>query len=160
MRGLNGKVLRALGFALVVLFASVAAHAQTPAGTWQPVKTPAPFSPGTALVLTDGTIMVEDYGPSQGGSSNWWSLTPDNTGSYVNGTWTPRASMQASYGPLYFASAVLDDGRYTWDGGLGTTWSNIPSQDLTVVVLTQRAADETGMPAVCDDVLSAARSTH
>jgi hypothetical protein len=25
---------------------------------------------------------------------------------------------------------------------------NIPSQDLTIVVLTQRAADETGMPAV------------
>jgi hypothetical protein len=27
------------------------------------------------------------------------------------------------------------------------------------VVLTQRAADETGMPAVCDDVLSAARGS-
>jgi hypothetical protein len=34
----------------------------------------------------------------------------------------------------------------------------VPSQDLTVVVLTQRAADDTGMPAVCDDVLSAARN--
>jgi hypothetical protein len=33
----------------------------------------------------------------------------------------------------------------------------VPSQDLTVVVLTQRAADETGMPAVCDGVLAAAR---
>jgi CubicO group peptidase (beta-lactamase class C family) len=52
--------------------------------------------------------------------------------------------------------SVLDDGRYSWDGGLGTAWSNVPSQDLTVVVLTQRAADETGMPAVCDDVLAAA----
>jgi CubicO group peptidase (beta-lactamase class C family) len=48
-------------------------------------------------------------------------------------------------------------GRYTWDGGFGTTWSNVPSQDLTVVVLTQRAADENGMPAVCDDVLKVAR---
>jgi CubicO group peptidase (beta-lactamase class C family) len=57
-----------------------------------------------------------------------------------------------------YGVSVLDDGRYTWDGGLGTTWSNVPSQDLTVVVLTQRAADDTGMPAVCDDVLSAARA--
>ncbi len=57
-----------------------------------------------------------------------------------------------------YGVSVLGDGRYTWDGGLGTTWSNIPSQDLTVVVLTQRAADETGMPAVCNDVLSAART--
>jgi hypothetical protein len=29
---------------------------------------------------------------------------------------------------------------------------------MTVVVLTQRAVDETGMPAVCDEVLAAARS--
>ena len=57
-----------------------------------------------------------------------------------------------------YGLSVLDDGRCTWEGGLGTAWSNMPSQDLTVVVLTQRAAGETGMPAVCDDVLSAART--
>jgi CubicO group peptidase (beta-lactamase class C family) len=57
-----------------------------------------------------------------------------------------------------YGLSILDDGRYTWEGGLGTAWSNIPSQDLTVVVLTQRAVDETGMPAVCDDVLTAARA--
>lgn len=55
--------------------------------------------------------------------------------------------------------SVLDDGRYTWEGGLGTAWSNMPSRDLTVVVLTQRSADETGMPSVCDEVLAAARAT-
>ena len=55
-----------------------------------------------------------------------------------------------------YGVSVLDDGRYTWEGGLGTAWSNVPSQDLTVVVLTQRAADETGMPAVCNGVLAAA----
>lgn len=57
-----------------------------------------------------------------------------------------------------YGLSVLADGRYTWEGGLGTAWSNVPSEDLTVVVLTQRAADETGMPAVCDDVLAAART--
>jgi CubicO group peptidase (beta-lactamase class C family) len=58
-----------------------------------------------------------------------------------------------------YGLSVLDDGRCTWEGGFGTAWSNVPSQDLTVVVLTQRAVDETGMPAVCDDVLSASRAT-
>jgi CubicO group peptidase (beta-lactamase class C family) len=58
-----------------------------------------------------------------------------------------------------YGLSVLDDGRYTWEGGLGTAWSNLPSRDLTVVVLTQRAADETGLPAVCDDVLAAALGT-
>ncbi len=58
-----------------------------------------------------------------------------------------------------YGVSVLDDGRYTWEGGLGTTWSNVPEQDLTVVVLTQRAADETGMPAVCEEVLRTAASS-
>jgi CubicO group peptidase (beta-lactamase class C family) len=57
-----------------------------------------------------------------------------------------------------YGLSVLDDGRCTGEGGLGTAWSIVPAQDLTVVVLTQRAADETGMPAVCDDVLAAARA--
>ena len=58
-----------------------------------------------------------------------------------------------------YGVSVLADGSYTWEGGLGTTWVNVPDQDLTVVVLTQRAADETGIPAVCDEVLAAARAT-
>lgn len=58
-----------------------------------------------------------------------------------------------------YGLSVLGDGRYAWEGGYGTTWSNVPSLDLTVVVLTQRAADEAGIPAVCDDVLAAARVT-
>jgi CubicO group peptidase (beta-lactamase class C family) len=57
-----------------------------------------------------------------------------------------------------YGVSIFDDGRYGWEGGLGTTWSNVPSQDLTVVVLTQRAADQTGMPAVCEDVVTAARA--
>jgi CubicO group peptidase (beta-lactamase class C family) len=61
-----------------------------------------------------------------------------------------------------YGVSVLDDGRYSWDGGFGTTWSNVPSQDLTVVVLTQRASDETGLAAraVCADVLAAARAAR
>jgi CubicO group peptidase (beta-lactamase class C family) len=56
-----------------------------------------------------------------------------------------------------YGLSVLDDGRYSWEGGSGTAWSNVPAQDLTVVVLTQRAVDETGPPAVWEDVLTAAR---
>ena len=58
-----------------------------------------------------------------------------------------------------YGLSVLDDGRYTWEGGSGTAWSNVPAQDLTVVVLTQRAVDETGPPAVCYDVPAAARAS-
>ena len=57
-----------------------------------------------------------------------------------------------------YGMSVLDDGSYGWDGGQGTRWLNVPEQDLVVVVLTQRAADETGMPAVCEAVVEAART--
>lgn len=50
---------------------------------------------------------------------------------------------------------TLDDGHYTWDGGFGTTWSNVLSEGLTVVVLTQRAAHPSSWPAVFSDVLAA-----
>jgi hypothetical protein len=47
---------------------------------------------------------------------------------------------------------------YSWEGGSGTAWSNIPDQDLTVVVLTQGAVDETGLPTVCEEVLAEVRA--
>ena len=58
-----------------------------------------------------------------------------------------------------YGVSVLADGGYAWEGGLGTTWVNVPDRDLTVVVLTQRAADQTGLPAVCEDVLRAAATS-
>ena len=44
-------------------------------------------------------------------------LTPDNTGSYVNGTWSQLASLPSNYAPLYYGSAVLPDGRVIFEGG-------------------------------------------
>jgi hypothetical protein len=62
--------------------------------------------------LTDGTVMAQG-----GGDSDWWRLTPDITGSYVNGTWTRLATLPAGYVPDAFASAVLADGRLVIIGG-------------------------------------------
>jgi hypothetical protein len=71
-----------------------------------------PNGAGIGFLLTDGTVMF------QGGScSDWWKLTPDNFGSYVKGKWKQVASLPAGYSPLYFASAVLADGRLVIEGG-------------------------------------------
>ena len=51
------------------------------------------------------------------GCQDWWKLTPDEFGSYVNGTWTQLASLPDGYSPLYHASAVLPDGRVIIEGG-------------------------------------------
>ncbi|MGD0798642.1 MAG: Ig-like domain repeat protein, partial [Acidobacteriaceae bacterium] len=62
--------------------------------------------------MTDGTVMVQGSG-----SAAWVKLTPDQFGSYVNGTWSTVASLPAGYAPLYYASAVLADGRLVVIGG-------------------------------------------
>jgi hypothetical protein len=63
--------------------------------------------------MTDGTVIAKDGSCS----GDWYKLTPDNTGSYINGTWSQIASMQAGYGPLGFGSGVLPDGRVIVEGG-------------------------------------------
>ena len=68
--------------------------------------------PGNPILLTDGTVMLADNG-----CQDWWKLTPDEFGSYVNGTWTQLASLPDGYSPLYHSSAVLPDGRLIIEGG-------------------------------------------
>ncbi len=85
---------------------------------WQLLTTQPPVldlfdcGPGSPVLLTDGTVMLQDNG-----CQDWWKLTPDQSGSYVNGTWTQLASLPAGYSPLYHSTAVLPDGRVIIEGG-------------------------------------------
>jgi hypothetical protein len=81
---------------------------------WTQVTAKAPFGgngAGTAVLMTDGTVLIHDN------SQNWYKLTPDITGSYINGTWSQVASLPSGYAPLYYADAVLPDGRLIIEGG-------------------------------------------
>ena len=103
------KISKMLRIALVVCLALPGiAGAQK----WQSLKHPPDFFTDTALLLTDGTVIVHEIC-----SPNWHRLTPDATGSYVNGTWSKIGSMPSDYAPLYFASQVLPDGRVLVEGG-------------------------------------------
>jgi hypothetical protein len=91
------------------------------------------------MQMTDGTVLA------QGGNENdWWKLTPDKNGSYVNGSWAKVASLPSGYQPDAQAEAVLADGRLVISGGeynqnefaftnmsaiydpLANTWAMIP----------------------------------
>lgn len=95
-------------------------------GTWTGLTNGFPGTgfPDTSLQLTDGSVMMHD-----GCTANWFKLTPDNTGSYVNGSWTKMGSMPAAYTPLYFASQVLPDGHVMVNGGeyinCNAVWTNL-----------------------------------
>jgi hypothetical protein len=101
------------------------------ASPWTPLENAPPFgTPGTMLLESDGTVLVHDEPDNNvtGGTNEWWKLTPAANGSYIDGTWSQIASMPADYTPLYFASAILPDGRMIVEGGeyIGenAVWSN------------------------------------
>ena len=96
--------------ACAVLAAFPAAlHAQT----WTPLTHQPTFpGAGSAFLMTDGTVLVQN--PD---ASDWYKLTPDSSGSYVNGTWSAVATMPKGYAPLYYGSAVLPDGKLIVNGG-------------------------------------------
>ncbi len=107
-----------LWFSLAALAAMVLGGHAASAQTWTKLHNTVPFNASTALLLTDGTVMVAALGSTDGyGNGQWWKLTPDSTGSYVNGSWSQLASLPSGYTPLYFASAVLTDGRVLVEGG-------------------------------------------
>jgi Kelch motif len=80
------------------------------AGNWVPLTNQPSFSANHMMLLTDGTVLVQELA-----SANWYKLTPDVFGSYVNGAWT--ALKTGPNGPTYYASAVLVDGRVFMAGG-------------------------------------------
>jgi len=103
--------LRFLAAALSLLFA---ATQLSNAQHWVPLNNQpnANLGLGNPLLLTDGTVILHQLcGPQ------WWRLTPDPFGNYVNGTWTRIANLPSGYAPLYFGSAVLPDGRVMIAGG-------------------------------------------
>jgi hypothetical protein len=79
-------------------------------GKWTSLTAQPPFDPATMLLLTDGAVIC-----NASNSQNWWKLSPDAGGGYINGTWSQIASMKNAR--LYYASAVLADGRVFVAGG-------------------------------------------
>src|SRR6516165_7567234 len=116
---------RALGFqGVLVLGLLIIGAAPGRAADWKPLANLAPNFPGTMILLSDGTVMVQNY--SNPAYQGWMRLTPDATGSYINGTWSLLAPMSTPR--LYFASEVLPNGKVWVLGGeysgspLRSTW--------------------------------------
>lgn len=82
------------------------------AGSITQLKNQPPDGAQNTFLLTDGTVLAQG-----GNNSQFYVLTPDNTGSYVNGTWKQVGSLQTGYSPSATASQVLADGRVLIEGG-------------------------------------------
>jgi hypothetical protein len=66
-----------------------------------------------------------------------------------------EAAVEQSQAPGVVAAVARGDTVHVATAGVMVERT---SQDLTVVVLTQRTSDDTGLPAVCEDVLTAIRA--
>jgi hypothetical protein len=103
----KGSLLR-----FAVLISLLFDHQQlVAAGTWTNLAHTAPGGVSTMLLLPDGTVMATGANIE----ASWYRLTPDNTGSYVNGTWSTLAPMHDTR--LYFSSVVLTNGQVFVAGG-------------------------------------------
>src|ERR1041385_621884 len=119
---------------VLILFVWLSAGSWQANAAWTALSHTNTEGVGTMLLLSDGTVMAQGSGTT----ANWFRLTPDIHGSYINGTWSQLASMR--YTRLYGATAVLQDGRVFFAGaeyGTGTTnaevydpvgnsWTSIP----------------------------------
>jgi hypothetical protein len=107
-------------------------HTAIAGGTWASLANSPPSGVNHAMVLSDGTIYADN------GNGYCFRLTPDNHGSYQNGTWSRLSSM--NYSRMFFASAVLTNGNVFVAGGedgagrrhaelfdpLNNVWTKIP----------------------------------
>ncbi|MFZ0363828.1 MAG: hypothetical protein WAL67_06435, partial [Candidatus Cybelea sp.] len=93
---------------------TAAERARSREAGWQQITSfpRAHLSPQTEILMTDGTVMVFD-----GCGSDVHRLTPDENGNYLTGTWSHVPSLPSNYAPLYFASAILPDGKLILNGG-------------------------------------------
>lgn len=88
------------------------ALAPASAGTLQNLVHPAPEIVNVAYLLTDGRVFAQGRS-----ATRFYILTPDENGSYVNGTWKRAKTLPEGYAPYAFSGAVLADGRVIVQGG-------------------------------------------
>jgi hypothetical protein len=116
-------------------------------GTWNPLGNQPPVAVDTMLLLTDGSVMCHDYGAGGAYTPDWYRLVPDAFMDYANGSWHKLTPMPANAplaqngpvdAPLYFASAVLRDGRVFVAGG---EYNASPNVDILAASIFDPVAD-------------------
>ena len=129
-----------------------------PDGAW---SHPPAFADGAAgLVSTADDLLAFARMLLAGGGP---LLSADSVRAMTSDQLTPEQKARGGLGPGFFTGrswgfcqAVLANGCYGWDGGLGTSWLVDPVHDLVVITLTQRMFDGPTTPQAHRDIQVAA----
>jgi hypothetical protein len=103
------KTLAVTSILAVACTLTASAQSWTPLNN-QPMTVGGFAGVGQMLQLRDGRVLVHHEngtGNLNWGYTDWYYLTPDAYGSYVNGMWTPAGNLPNSYQPLYFSSQTF-----------------------------------------------------
>lgn len=116
--------LKKLTIAAMLVLGTAFASAQT----WTPLTHQPGHNLGAMVQLRDGRVLVHEE--QSGNSHNWWILTPDASGSYINGAWSSGGQLPSNYSPWFFSSQVLLDGKsIVVEGGEynngNSAWTNL-----------------------------------
>ena len=129
-----------------------------PDGAW---SRPPAFADGAAgLVSTVDDLLAFARMLLRGGEP---LLSADSVRAMTSDQLTPEQKARGGLGPDFFTGrswgfgqAVLANGSYGWDGGLGTSWLVDPGRDLVVIAATQRMFDGGQTPQAHEDIRAAA----
>jgi CubicO group peptidase (beta-lactamase class C family) len=129
-----------------------------PDGAW---SRPPAFADGAAgLVSTVDDLLAFARMLLRGGEP---LLSADSVRAMTSDQLTPEQKANGGLGPDFFTGrswgfcqAVLANGSYGWDGGLGTSWLVDPGRDLVVIMLTQLMFEGGQTPQAHEDIRAAA----
>jgi CubicO group peptidase (beta-lactamase class C family) len=133
-----------------------------PGGQW---SRPPAFGDGAAgLVSTADDLLAFSRMLLAGGGS---VLSAGAVRAMTTDQLTNSQKALGGLGPDFFArkswgycQAVYDGGAFGWNGGLGTSWIADPAQDLTIIVMTQRAFESADLPQAHRDIQAAVYAGH
>ena len=102
---------------LLLIFTALLPVRSIAVGTWLHLGSSAPDSVGMTMLLSDGTVIAANNPTDTSGAigNDWYKLTPDPQGHYVNGEWTRIAS--ANFKRLFFGSLMMTNGNVLVVGG-------------------------------------------
>ncbi len=93
------------------------------ASNWTALVQVPPTEIQTMELLTNGTVLASTY------SDQWYLLTPDSSGSYVDGSWSRLADEPTQR--QYYGSNVLQNGNFFLVGGEYIGGSSTPTDSNT-----------------------------
>ncbi|MDQ2720657.1 MAG: fibronectin type III domain-containing protein [Bacteroidota bacterium] len=134
--------LKILALSMLIFSATTCIHLSAYSqGTWTALTNhTSGVCAGPPILLSDGSVFVKTLLGGPGSYGNVCEkLTPDNNGSYINGSWSTVASMLNTR--IDYSSQLLKDGRlYIAGGEYGTGGSSVEIYDPLINAWTSTAS--------------------